>query len=154
MMLRDRLLAMERAQPVGFAALDMAGSIPLVLVAMGCQRRGIGTALLTAALGQLAAGLGSAAEHALISPLALNGLRVPEAVGADIEPLGLERGHRTSPSSAREARSSPSRSRRGQHRRSTWRLGSALRRPSLPRRRQTAAGCSGKGRQAGSRNAR
>jgi len=37
----------------------------------------------------------SAAEHALISLLALNGLRVPEATAADIEHLGLERGHRT-----------------------------------------------------------
>jgi integrase len=31
----------------------------------------------------------------LISLLALNGLRVSEALGADIENLGLERGHRT-----------------------------------------------------------
>src|SRR5262249_53862731 len=31
----------------------------------------------------------------LISLLALNGLRVSEATGADIEHLGLERGHRT-----------------------------------------------------------
>ena len=43
----------------------------------------------------VAAGLGTAAEHALISLLALNGLRVSEATGADIEALGLERGHRT-----------------------------------------------------------
>ena len=42
-----------------------------------------------------AAGLGTAGEHALISLLALNGLRVSEATGADIEHLGLERGHRT-----------------------------------------------------------
>ena len=41
------------------------------------------------------AGLGPPAEHALISLLALNGLRVSEATGADIEHLGLERGHRT-----------------------------------------------------------
>jgi integrase len=33
--------------------------------------------------------------HALISLLALNGLRVSEATSADIEHLGLERGHRT-----------------------------------------------------------
>ena len=31
----------------------------------------------------------------MISLLALNGLRVSEATGADIEHLGLERGHRT-----------------------------------------------------------
>jgi len=43
----------------------------------------------------VAAGLGTAGEHGLISLLALNGLRVSEAVGADIEHLGLERGHRT-----------------------------------------------------------
>jgi integrase/recombinase XerD len=33
----------------------------------------------------VAAGLGPAVEHALISLLALNGLRVSEATGADIE---------------------------------------------------------------------
>ena len=43
----------------------------------------------------VAAGLGLPAEHALISLLALNGLGVSEATGADIEHLGLERGHRT-----------------------------------------------------------
>jgi integrase/recombinase XerD len=43
----------------------------------------------------VAAGLGPAAEHALISLLALNGLRVSEATGADIGHMGLERGHRT-----------------------------------------------------------
>ncbi len=43
----------------------------------------------------VAAGLGPPAEHALISLLALNGLRVSEATGSDIEHLGLERGHRT-----------------------------------------------------------
>ncbi len=43
----------------------------------------------------VAAGLGPPTEHALISLLALNGLRISEATGADIEHLGLERGHRT-----------------------------------------------------------
>ena len=43
----------------------------------------------------VAAGLGPPRDHALISLLALNGLRVSEATGADIEHLGLERGHRT-----------------------------------------------------------
>jgi integrase/recombinase XerD len=43
----------------------------------------------------VAAGLGGPAEHALISLPALNGLRVSEAVGADIEALSLQRGHRT-----------------------------------------------------------
>ncbi|MGH3124167.1 MAG: tyrosine-type recombinase/integrase, partial [Streptosporangiaceae bacterium] len=43
----------------------------------------------------VAAGLGPSAEHALISLLALNGLRVSEATSADIEHLGQDRGHRT-----------------------------------------------------------
>jgi integrase len=42
----------------------------------------------------VAAGLGAAPEHALISLLALNGLRVSEATAANIEALGPERGHR------------------------------------------------------------
>jgi site-specific recombinase XerD len=55
------------------------------------------TALDRNELGALlvAAGLGVSAEHALISLLALNGLRVSEATGANIEGLGVERGHRT-----------------------------------------------------------
>ncbi len=55
------------------------------------------TALDRNELGALlvAAGLGPPAEHALISLLALNGLRVSEATGADIEAMGIERGHRT-----------------------------------------------------------
>ena len=43
----------------------------------------------------VAAGLSNARDHALVSLLALNGLRVSEALGADIGALGLERGHRT-----------------------------------------------------------
>jgi integrase/recombinase XerD len=52
------------------------------------------TALDRNELGALlvAAGLGLPAEHALISLLALNGLRVSEATGADIEAMGTERG--------------------------------------------------------------
>ena len=56
--------------------------------ATGLDRNELGALLV-------AAGLGSPGEHALISLLALNGLRVSEAVGASIESLGLERGHRT-----------------------------------------------------------
>lgn len=56
--------------------------------ATGLDRNEVGALLV-------AAGLGSAAEHALVSLLAINGLRVSEAIGADIEALGLERGHRT-----------------------------------------------------------
>jgi integrase/recombinase XerD len=55
--------------------------------AVGLDRNEVGALLV-------AAGLASARDHALISLLALNGLRVSEAVGADIERLGLERGHR------------------------------------------------------------
>jgi integrase/recombinase XerD len=43
----------------------------------------------------VSAGLGAPHEHALISLLAINGLRIFEALGADIDKLGLERGHRT-----------------------------------------------------------
>ena len=56
--------------------------------AVGLDRNELGALLV-------AAGLGPPAEHALVSLLALNGLRVSEATGADIEHLGLERGHRT-----------------------------------------------------------
>ena len=56
--------------------------------ATGLDRNEVGALLV-------AAGLGTAADHALISLLTLNGLRVSEATGANIEALGLERGHRT-----------------------------------------------------------
>jgi integrase/recombinase XerD len=55
--------------------------------ATGLDRNELGVLLV-------AAGLGEPAEHALISLLALNGLRVSEATGANIEVLGVERGHR------------------------------------------------------------
>ncbi len=41
------------------------------------------------------AGLGSARDHALITLLAMNGLRIAEALGADISNLDVDRGHRT-----------------------------------------------------------
>jgi integrase/recombinase XerD len=69
--------------------------------AIGLDRNEVGALLV-------AAGLGPAIEHALISVLALNGLRVSEATGANIEALGLERGHRTLTILRRGARSSPS----------------------------------------------
>jgi site-specific recombinase XerD len=56
--------------------------------ATGLDRNEVGALLV-------AAGLGGPQAHALLSLLALNGLRVSEAIGADIEQLGLERGHRT-----------------------------------------------------------
>jgi site-specific recombinase XerD len=56
--------------------------------AIGLDRNELGAMLV-------AAGLTGARDHALISLLALNGLRVSEAIGARIENLALERGHRT-----------------------------------------------------------
>jgi site-specific recombinase XerD len=55
--------------------------------ATGLDRSELGALLVAAGLGP--------AGHALISLLALNGLRVSEATGADIEAMGIERGHRT-----------------------------------------------------------
>jgi integrase/recombinase XerD len=43
----------------------------------------------------VAAGLSSARDHALASLLGLNGLRISEALGVDIDDLDVERGHRT-----------------------------------------------------------
>ena len=54
--LDEGLVAQAGHVRVGFAALDAAGSIPLILVEPGYQRRGIGTGLLAAALRQLRAG--------------------------------------------------------------------------------------------------
>ncbi len=56
--------------------------------AIGLDRGELGAMLV-------AAGLSGARDHALVSLLALNGLRVSEAVGARIEQLAVERGHRT-----------------------------------------------------------
>ncbi len=56
--------------------------------AVGLDRNELGAMLV-------AAGLAGARDHALIALLAMNGLRVSEATGANIEQLGMERGHRT-----------------------------------------------------------
>jgi integrase/recombinase XerD len=64
--------------------------------ATGLDRNEVGALLV-------AAGLGTAAEHALVLLLALNGLRVSEATGANIEALGTER-TAPWPSPARAAR--------------------------------------------------
>ena len=56
--------------------------------AVGLDRNELGAMLV-------AAGLAGARDHALIALLAFNGLRVSEAIGAGIDQLGLERGHRT-----------------------------------------------------------
>jgi integrase/recombinase XerD len=55
---------------------------------LGLDRNELGAFLVQA-------GLGSPRDHALASLLALNGLRISEALGADIEGLDFERGHRT-----------------------------------------------------------
>jgi beta-N-acetylhexosaminidase len=47
--LTEGLVAESSAGPVGFAAVDLAGSIPLILVQPRAQRRGVGTQLLAAA---------------------------------------------------------------------------------------------------------
>ena len=65
--------------------------------AVALDRNELGALLVTA-------GLCLPGEHALISLLTLNGLRVSEATGADIEHLGLERGHRTLTITLRAAR--------------------------------------------------
>ncbi len=56
--------------------------------AVGLDRNELGAFLV-------AAGLSSPRDHGLCSLLALNGLRISEALNAQIELLGLERGHRT-----------------------------------------------------------
>ncbi len=55
---------------------------------LGLDRNELGAFLVQA-------GLGSPRDHALASLLALNGLRISEALGADVEDLDFERGHRT-----------------------------------------------------------
>src|ERR1700722_13972992 len=54
-MVRDGFFAVEGGRTVGCVAVDLAGSIPLVLVTPDHQRRGIGTDLLSSALGRLRA---------------------------------------------------------------------------------------------------
>ena len=56
--------------------------------AVGLDRNELGAFLVQA-------GLCGGRDHALACLLALNGLRISEALGANIEQLGLERGHRT-----------------------------------------------------------
>ena len=91
--------------------------------AVGLDRNELGALLV-------AAGLGPPGEHALISLLALNGLRVSEATGADIEALGVERGHRTLAVTRKGGKIVTIRSRRGPRGRSTWPSASTPRVPS------------------------
>ena len=55
---------------------------------LGLDRNELGALLVQA-------GLGSARDLALITLLAMNGLRIAEALGADIDDLDTDRGHRT-----------------------------------------------------------
>jgi hypothetical protein len=55
-MLADGLVAEAGNGPVGLVAVDMTGSIPLILVHPACQGRGVGAGLLAAALDTLRAG--------------------------------------------------------------------------------------------------
>lgn len=76
---QEGLLARSRAVHIRRPRLDYESH------ATGLDRNEVGALLV-------AAGLASATEHALVSLLAIDGLRVSEAIGADIEALGLERG--------------------------------------------------------------
>lgn len=51
----EGVVAESRSRPVGFAAVDRAGSIPLILVRPRSQRRGVGTQLLAGAVDLLRA---------------------------------------------------------------------------------------------------
>ena len=53
--IRDGLVAEDGGRPIGVVAVDPAGSIPLIVVDSAHQRRGVGTALLNAALERLSA---------------------------------------------------------------------------------------------------
>jgi site-specific recombinase XerD len=55
---------------------------------LGLDRNELGALLVQA-------GLGSLRDHGLISLLAMNGLRISEALGTDIDDLDIDRGHRT-----------------------------------------------------------
>src|SRR4029453_2732353 len=79
---QEGLIAISPAAHVRRPRLDYESN------ATGLDRNEVGAMLV-------AAGLAGARDHALLSLLALNGLRVSESIGADIERLGLERGHRT-----------------------------------------------------------
>jgi site-specific recombinase XerC len=73
---------------------------------LGLDRNELGALLVQAGLGDLRDG-------ASMTLLALNGLRISEALNADIDDLSTERGHHRWRSCARAASTSPSRSRHG-----------------------------------------
>jgi len=71
---------------------------------LGLDRNELGAFLVQA-------GISSPRDHALAVLLAVNGLRISEALGADIDDLDYERGHRTLKIVRRAASGSPSPSR-------------------------------------------
>jgi integrase/recombinase XerD len=91
--------------------------------AAGLDRNELGALLV-------AAGLGPPVEHALISLLALNGLRVSEATSAGIEALSIERGHRTLGISRKGAKVVTIQLAPAPHGQSTWPSASAAKDPS------------------------
>ncbi|MGI8662473.1 MAG: tyrosine-type recombinase/integrase [Acidimicrobiales bacterium] len=82
--------------------------------AVGLDRNELGAFLV-------AAGLSSPRDHGLCSLLALNGLRISEALNAQIELLGSSAVTERLWCTARAARPSPSRSRRARRGHSIWR---------------------------------
>jgi integrase/recombinase XerD len=81
------------AEEEGLIALSPGAHVRRPKVDMESHAVGLDRNELSAML--VLAGLGHPREHALIALLALNGLRIAEALGANIEELGIERGHRT-----------------------------------------------------------
>jgi site-specific recombinase XerD len=77
----------------GLLARNPAANVRRPKVGPECRTLGLDRNELGALLVQ--AGLGSPRDHALISLLAMNGLRISEALGADIDDFDIDRGHRT-----------------------------------------------------------
>ena len=94
------------------------------------DRNELGAILVTA-------GLSSPRDHALVSLLALNGLRVSEAIGADIDALGQERGHRTLTVCAASSRT-PNSGTKTTGSTSPSSIGAGRACPPIPRRRSLA----------------
>jgi integrase len=81
-----RLFGVRRAHLEIFArTMEQEGRMRSTV---GLDRNELGAVLVQA-------GLGSPRDHAPISLLALNGLRISEALGADIDDVDIDRGHRT-----------------------------------------------------------
>ncbi len=78
----------EQLIPVSPAAHVRRPRLDYESNATGLDRNELGMFLVQA-------GLAGGRDHALACLLALNGLRISEALNADIQHLGLERGHRT-----------------------------------------------------------